>query len=108
MDRSIERAALNETIFRDANELIEDRRRQLGTEARIPYLCECEDEECLERVHLTADEYADVRSSPRRFVLAKGHQFTSGKVVTETDSYLVVDKVGGAGEIAEHRAGADT
>jgi hypothetical protein len=98
---SVERAAHNEVRFREANEHIDDRRAELGVDTRTPYLCECEDERCTEVVRLKPDEYAAARRSPRTFLLAAGHAFREGEIVSEHDGYVIVEKHGRAGEIAE-------
>lgn len=101
---SVERAALNEVRFREANEHIDGRRVELGLEIRTPYLCECEDERCTEVVRLTPDEYAGARRSPRTFLLASGHPFREGEILCEHDGYVIVEKHGRAGAIAEEES----
>jgi len=98
---SEERAARNEVAFRDANESIDARRRELELGGATPYLCECDDEGCTQLVRLTLSQYRDVRSGPRRFVIAPGHS-TSGNVVADHAAYVVVEKDGIGGEIAEN------
>jgi hypothetical protein len=54
------------------------------------------------RVHITAEDYEHVRARGNRFVLAPGHQDTSVEVVIEQQAdYIVVEKVGVAGDEAE-------
>jgi len=97
---SVERAALNEVRFREANEHIDEQRIRLGLEARTPYLCECEDPSCTEVLRLTPDEYGGARRSPRTFLLAAGHPYREGEILSEHDGYVIVEKQGRAGEIA--------
>jgi hypothetical protein len=100
--RSERRAAENEAIFRDANERIEKRLSELTLEGgRAPFLCECEDMGCREMLRLTPAEYESVRADPRHFVIAPGHPTEHGRIVERTDRFAVIEKVGGAGEIAE-------
>jgi hypothetical protein len=101
MATSIERAALNEVRFREANEHIERRRSELGVEERAPYLCECEEEMCTVVVRLSPAEYREARATPRRFVLAVGHPFREGEIVAERGNYMIVEKEGESGRIAE-------
>ncbi|HEU5476281.1 MAG TPA: hypothetical protein VFU64_00435 [Gaiellaceae bacterium] len=102
MGLSAERAAENESIFRDANERVEGRLGELTLEeGRSPFLCECEDLHCREMVRLTLGEYESVRSQPNHFVVADGHPFTNGRVIRETKRFQVVEKMGRAGEVAE-------
>jgi hypothetical protein len=102
MSRNDERAARlaeNETIFRAGNERI----RALVAEAlpRTPYMCECGDQRCLERVELTKEEYERVRAHPARFLVLPGHEdMTAGEQVVERfDRYAVVEKNEKAREI---------
>ena len=105
MSRSAERSALNEAAFRAANEKIEQRRIELEVEdERTPYLCECEEPSCTEVLLLTRDEYGRARSSGRSFVVLPGHTDDYDRVLMETDAYLIVEKTGKAGEVAESAA----
>ena len=91
-----ERIKANNARFRDANERIRDRAGELGVEMeRIPFLCECPVEECVEIVNLTPGEYAAVREDPTRFMTAVGHEVAEkpvGEVVARRDGYFVVEK----------------
>jgi hypothetical protein len=102
MGLSAERAAENESIFRDANERVEERLGELTLEeGRSPFLCECEDLHCREMVRLSREEYEAVRSRPNRFVIAPGHPYTEARVVSDRERFLVIEKIGRAGEVAE-------
>lgn len=99
--RSAERAAQNELTFRRANEGIEAARQRLGLEGPTPYLCECELEACTELAQLDQDAYRVARAGKRRFVIARGHPARMARVVDDRGSYIVVEKDGRAGELAE-------
>jgi len=102
VSRSEERAAENESVFRDANERIEERLGELTVEdGRSPFLCECEDTACREVLRLTVEEYEAVRADPRRFIVAPGHPTTHAEIVERHDGFLVIEKLGEAGETAE-------
>ena len=103
MRRNEERAAQNEAAFREANEKIDAKRRELELEHATPYLCECEDESCTELVRLTESEYRHARAEPRRFVVSRGHQHRD-RIVEERIGYVLVEKSGAGGRIAERRA----
>ncbi len=95
------RVGINESIFRDVNERIEE----LGDDfnvAQTEFVCECADPACAERVPLSRAEYEAVRDHADRFFLVPGH-FRLGfeRIVEEHDRYLVVEKLDEAGEIAE-------
>jgi|SRR5579862_2856455 len=93
-----ERAARNEALFREVNEQIE--RRHDGGVAH--FVCECSREECTERLHLSLSVYDAIRSAPRRFLLVAGHENEQVDTVVERgDGYVVVEKDGAAGRIAD-------
>lgn len=102
MGLSAERAAQNESIFRDANERVEERLGELTLEeGRSPFLCECEDIRCRAMLRLTREEYEQVRSRPNRFMIAPGHPYTDAHVVAEDTRFLVIEKAGRAGAVAK-------
>lgn len=95
------RLAENEAVFRAANERIH---AMLGGETeQTPYLCECGNERCFERVPLTGAEYEEVRSHPARFLVVTGHEdLTAGEIVIEKSGrYAVVEKQGSLRTIVE-------
>src|SRR4051794_29477195 len=105
------RIAENQATFRDANEDIELTAEKMKLYGRpVPFICECPRVECTELIRLTLDEYEEVRADPTRFANAPGHEDVSveagvGVVVDRRDGYVVVEKIGVAGEIARERAG---
>lgn len=99
------RIAENQSTFRAANEKIEAAAEDIGLDDEVPFICECPVETCTEIVRLTLAAYTEIRRHPRRFFNAPGHEATSvrsgaGVVVEECESYVVVEKVGVAGELA--------
>lgn len=98
---SAERAARNESVFRNANERIEQRLEDLSRlDGRSPFLCECEDPLCAEPVRLTAGEYETVRAHPPRFVVLRGHPAGDAHVVASEETFDVVEKQGAEGATA--------
>lgn len=96
-----ERAARNEALFREVNEQV----RQLG-ESRdesgvADFVCECSQDTCTQRVHVPVATYEAVRSNPRRFIVLPGHQNDFEHVVARGDGFLIVEKEGTAGRVAE-------
>jgi hypothetical protein len=87
-------------LFRVANERLDERIRDLDLDRPlIPYLCECADERCLGRVHLSVEEYEEIRAKPDRFVIVPGHATVEGeKVVQESGHFHVVEKEHDASE----------
>jgi len=99
------RIAENEARFRVVNEKIEAARLRLQADPiTLPFVCECGRLECLQTVRLTIAEYESVRSDGTCFVCVPGHEITVGgvgRVVQDTRSYVVVQKIGVAGDVAE-------
>jgi hypothetical protein len=88
---SDKRALENERLFQEANEHIDDRRKELHLSGLTPCLCECEDQRCTELIQLSRDEYAGIRSRRGQFLIAPGHP-TRGMPVERNDRYVVVAK----------------
>jgi hypothetical protein len=100
---SEERLARNEALFREFNERVEGLSGAVVLD-RIPFVCECGDLECLERLQLTRAAYEDVRSDPTRFVVAPGHENpTIERAVVRGEGYLVVEKDEHAAQVAIER-----
>jgi hypothetical protein len=105
-DTVAERVGRNDATFREANEEIRTFAASIDVDdtRQLPFLCECADLECTAVVRLTAEEYEAIRSNPRTFVNARGHEVNAlgwARVVDERDRYTVVEKTGDAGEVAE-------
>lgn len=99
-----ERRAANEVLFREVNERIRDVAAQVGALDSGPeFLCECADEGCTERIRLSPEEYEALRADPRRFVVLRGHETEVDLVVVDRGRYLIVEKIGEAGDIAEQQ-----
>lgn len=103
MSTQEKRLAMNEALFREANERVEDRVRVLvGDEEQFGVLCECAALECTERITITKDEYALVRSDPAQFVIKPGHAVEDiEEVLLQTDRFEIVRKRGVAAQVAE-------
>jgi hypothetical protein len=96
------RAATNQSLFRDVNERIEDVGERFAlTAERLDFLCECAYDECAERLQLTHAEYEMLRSVPTHFAVKSGHVAADVEAIVESnDRYVVVAKLGIAGETA--------
>jgi hypothetical protein len=105
------RIGRNQSTFRTANDHIEARAEDIAFSGEIiPFLCECADTECTQIVRLAPAVYADIRSDPRRFVNAPGHESLSvdagASIVLEVqDEYVIVEKIGTAGDVAASEYG---
>jgi hypothetical protein len=96
------RNAHNEAVFREINERIEagpwpDERGNLAA-----FRCECGEFGCNVLIEVALDTYERVRADARHFLLFPGHEAPDIEVVVErATGYVVVEKQGTAGEIAE-------
>lgn len=99
-----ERIGLNEAVFREVNERIEDLadRFELKDEP-LDLVCECGDADCVRRISMTRGEYEELRSDPRQFAVHPGHEYPDvEQVVERRKGYDIVAKNSGAPErIAE-------
>ena len=92
---------MNESAFRAVNEQIEELGERFDMSA-TDFVCECADAACTARVSLTLHAYEEIRADPSRFLVVAGHQRADAeRVVEDHGDYLVVQKFGEAGEVAE-------
>jgi hypothetical protein len=91
-----ERILKNNRTFREANEQIRVKAEEYDAPLeRIPFLCECPQADCVAIVRLTLSEYSAVRSNPRHFFTAPGHEAEEqgvAKVVDHQEAFTVVEK----------------
>jgi hypothetical protein len=101
-----ERAAENQSRFRQYNERIEAH-NAAHTWVDPPYpdwICECARVECTLPVRLTIAEYEAVRADPTRFLVGPSdkHVFPDVERVTDRyERYWVVEKLGEAAHVSE-------
>jgi hypothetical protein len=99
-----ERLGLNEAVFREVNERIEDLAGAVDLKTQVlDLVCECGDDTCIERVSMTRTEYEELRSDPHQFAVHPGHEYPDiESVVARLKNYDVVRKDSGVAEqIAE-------
>jgi len=98
-----QRAARNESLFREVNENIARLEQRYGGAAtQAAFICECSSDVCTEHLFVDDETYRRVREHPRRFLILPGHVDTTlESVVEERPGYLIVEKTGTAGEVAE-------
>jgi hypothetical protein len=99
-----ERVAKNNSIFREANEGIQDAARRYSVSGDVPFLCECTEPACVEILRLELAEYEAIRATPTHFIYAPGHSSAAqgwATVVEQRDGYDVVEKVGAAADVVE-------
>jgi DNA-directed RNA polymerase subunit RPC12/RpoP len=96
------RIAKNEDRARSFNETLERGGRGHGADGVAEFLCECGNADCSRTIEIPIAEYEEVRRNPKRFIIAVGHTADDVEVVvTEKRSYIIVEKLGGPGKIAE-------
>jgi hypothetical protein len=96
------RAAADESTIRDVNEGIERGLWPGDENTPVGFRCECARLGCNRLVELTVREYEEVRSHPRWFVMVSGHEQCDVETVVATQpGYVIVEKLGQAGEVAE-------
>lgn len=96
------RVARNQARFRETNEAIE-RGQWPGEPAKVlRFRCECSQMDCGDAVEMPIVLYEHVHAHPRRFLVAEGHIDPSVQdVAAHGKGYLVVEKRGTAGQVAE-------
>jgi hypothetical protein len=96
-----QRTAQREVISKDVNDkLVEG----LGIEAdgTVSVLCECGSDGCDEWLSVSAQDYAATQDDDTLFVVAVGHERPEfERIVERNTAYLVIEKVGRAGEEAD-------
>jgi hypothetical protein len=99
-----ERIGLNEAVFREVNERIEDLAETFDlTSEQLDLICECGDASCEERISMSHEEYEQLRSESHLFAVYPGHEIPDvERVVGKRKGYDVVEKYKGVPEtIAE-------
>jgi hypothetical protein len=101
-DERARRIGLNEAVFREVNERIEDLAATFGLEP-LDLLCECGDASCTKRIEMDHKRYEELRSDSTTFAVACGHERPDvEEVIARHRSYYIVRKVAGAArEVAE-------
>jgi hypothetical protein len=99
-----ERIGLNEAVFREVNERIENLAEMFDLKAQpLDLICECGDGSCEKRLSMTRAEYEELRSDAHQFAVHPGHESPDVEsVVARLKGYDVVRKNKGVPEqIAE-------
>jgi hypothetical protein len=99
-----ERIGLNEAIFREVNERIENLAEKFELKDQpLDLICECGDADCVRRISMTRAEYEEIRSDPRQFAVHPGHEYPEvEEIVGRRGGYDIVSKNEGIPErIAE-------
>jgi hypothetical protein len=98
------RIGLNEALFREVNERLEELAQGFAhTPEKLDLICECGNASCASRIQMDREEYEQVRSDSATFAVVKGHEIPDvEEIVEQRRGYDVVRKIAGeAEEIAE-------
>ena len=88
-----ERIAVNEGLFRNANERMAKWEETGSGEEPELYLCECANPDCRKRIRLSPETYERVRADSRHFAVAAGHQIPDTETVIEDNGeWVLVEK----------------
>ena len=79
-------------VFREANESIAAKARELQMEPPIPFLCECSDRRCFARIPLTIDEYEEARAGPQRYLTTSGHRVDGALIIAQDEHFALAEK----------------
>lgn len=94
MDERQRRIGLNEAVFREANERIEEVNRAFEPlTGELVLVCECGHADCVEKISMTAPAYEELRSEPTHFAIVPGHEIPDvERLVERHEGYDVVKK----------------
>jgi len=98
------RIGLNEALFREVNERLEELAQGFAhTPQKLDLICECGNATCASRVEMDREEYEQVRSDSATFAIVKGHAIPDiEEIVERRRAYDVVRKIADEAEkIAE-------
>jgi hypothetical protein len=102
VDREL-RKGQNEVWFRELNVKLERRAlAKLAVDELFEIVCECDREECTDRIPIRVSEYEAVRVSATHFITAPGHYDPQVETLASSnENYNVVSKIGEAALVAE-------
>ena len=93
MNRTRERIAKTEALFRNVNEGIREASERLDSEL-ADFICECGDSACTEHIRVPLEEYEHVRGHATRFVVRPGHvKGPIERVIERGRNYAVIEKL---------------
>lgn len=92
-----ERIGMNEAVFRDVNERIQDVASAFDLAAEpLDLICECGNAQCVERISVSRKEYEEIRADPHLFAVAPEHVAPDvEELVERRDRYDIVRKYQG-------------
>ena len=104
-----ERITRNEVLHREVNERMRQIEADLSARGIVEpreldeYFCECGIDHCMEKIHMSAEEYRDVRASPVRFAVLPEHVIPDvERVVADRERFVTVEKLAGEQALARY------
>ncbi|MEX2553753.1 MAG: hypothetical protein WD627_12225 [Actinomycetota bacterium] len=85
-------------VGREINERIGAHTPDIIAGAKMSLVCECGDGDCQAFIQLTPEQFHGIRQNLTTFVVTKGHESLSERVLSRNDSWLIVEKVTPMGE----------
>ena len=104
LSEHVRRVGLNEAVFREVNERIEDLTRRFDVgQGELDLICECGNADCTERIAMSVSDYEQLRSDPTLFAVVAGHEEPSAEdvVASRQGIHIVRKPPGQPAEIAE-------
>jgi hypothetical protein len=97
---------MNEALFREVNERIDQLHDEAGGAETFSIVCECGRTDCMERFPITKDDYERLRADVHQFAVVPGHERPGiERTIAIRPDYLVVVKTDpDAAEAAERTA----
>jgi len=93
VDERVRRIGLNEAVFRQVNERIEEIADNFGLADSLDLVCECGGASCTRRIEINRADYERLRSDSTKFAIVSGHEIPDVEEVVERHkSYVVVRK----------------
>jgi hypothetical protein len=89
--RKIE-AARTEALFRSVNDHIAAAAEHAVVDD-AHFICECADTGCVDKIEAPLDEYEQVRTNPKLFLIKRGHEDREvERVISDEGGYEIVEK----------------
>jgi hypothetical protein len=85
---------MNEALFREVNERIDQLQADAAGVNTFTIVCECGALDCTERFLITSDEYRGLRQDVHRFAVVPGHERPElERAIEQRAGYTVVEKI---------------
>jgi formate dehydrogenase maturation protein FdhE len=92
-DERDRRVGLNESVFREVNERIEELATTFEVGDVLDLICECGNVNCTSRIQMSLEAYEKLRSDATTFAVASGHEALDiEEIVARHKTYAVVRK----------------